>query len=51
MGCWKLYVDAAERLVAADEEESLRERHLIWCVDLAEEAAQHLREPRKPPGW
>lgn len=36
---------AADRLREAGEEEALIERHRAWCVDLAEQAAHHLRTP------
>jgi non-specific serine/threonine protein kinase len=36
---------AAERLVEAGEERAVRERHLEWCVALAEEAQPQLRGP------
>jgi predicted ATPase/DNA-binding CsgD family transcriptional regulator len=36
---------AADRLREAGEEALLIERHRAWCVDLAEQAAHHLRTP------
>jgi predicted ATPase/class 3 adenylate cyclase len=36
---------AAERLLAAGEDATLRARHLAWCLSLAQAAARHLQGP------
>ena len=41
---------AAERLTAAQDEASARERHLSWCLALAETAESHLRGADQD-GW
>jgi non-specific serine/threonine protein kinase len=38
---------AEERLAEAGEEPAVRDRHLIWCVGLAEEAEPHLTGPKQ----
>jgi len=40
-----------ERLAEAGELAALRDRHLGWCLSLAEEAEPQLSGPEQGPGW